>query len=78
MNVEIWTEAEQFPEKEYINGIFDAVYWEKEMVKKMEMAREMEMERGGEGDTEMYRTEEWKPRIVFWLRTVRWTNRWCA
>jgi hypothetical protein len=26
MNVEIGTEAEQFPEKEYINGIFLAVY----------------------------------------------------
>ncbi len=26
MNVEIWTEPAQFPEKEYINGIFDAVY----------------------------------------------------
>jgi hypothetical protein len=25
MNVEIGTEAEQFPEKEYINGIFLAV-----------------------------------------------------
>jgi hypothetical protein len=25
MNVEIWTEAVQFPEKEYINGIFVAV-----------------------------------------------------
>jgi hypothetical protein len=26
MNVEIGTEASQFPEKEYINGIFLAVY----------------------------------------------------
>jgi hypothetical protein len=26
MNVEIGTEATQFPEKEYINGIFLAVY----------------------------------------------------
>jgi hypothetical protein len=26
MNAEIWTEAEQFPEKEYINGIFVAVH----------------------------------------------------
>ncbi len=26
MNVEIGTEAEQFPEKGYINGIFVAVY----------------------------------------------------
>ncbi len=26
MNVEIRTEATQFPEKEYINEIFDAVY----------------------------------------------------
>jgi hypothetical protein len=26
MNVEIWTEGAQFPEKEYINGIFVAVY----------------------------------------------------
>ena len=26
MNVEIWTEVAQFPEKEYINGIFLAVY----------------------------------------------------
>jgi hypothetical protein len=26
MNVEIWTEAAQFPEKEYINGIFVAVW----------------------------------------------------
>jgi hypothetical protein len=26
MNVEIGTEAAQFPEKEYINGIFVAVY----------------------------------------------------
>jgi hypothetical protein len=26
MNVEIWTEAAQFPEKEYINVIFVAVY----------------------------------------------------
>ncbi len=26
MNVEIGTEAAQFPEKEYINGIFIAVY----------------------------------------------------
>ncbi len=26
MNVEIGTEAAQFPEKEYINGIFDAVF----------------------------------------------------
>jgi hypothetical protein len=26
MNVEIVTEAAQFPEKEYINGIFIAVY----------------------------------------------------
>jgi hypothetical protein len=26
MNVEIWTEAAQFPEKENINGIFVAVY----------------------------------------------------
>jgi hypothetical protein len=25
MNVEIWTEAAQFPEKEYINAIFVAV-----------------------------------------------------
>ncbi len=25
MNVEIWTEAAQFPEKQYINGIFLAV-----------------------------------------------------
>jgi hypothetical protein len=25
MNVEIWTEAAQFPEKEYTNGIFLAV-----------------------------------------------------
>jgi hypothetical protein len=25
MDVEIWTEAAQFPEKEYINGIFLAV-----------------------------------------------------
>ncbi len=25
MNVEIWTEASQIPEKEYINGIFVAV-----------------------------------------------------
>ncbi len=25
INVEIWTEAAQFPEKEYINGIFFAV-----------------------------------------------------
>jgi hypothetical protein len=29
MNVEIGTEATQFPEKEYINGIFLAVYTEK-------------------------------------------------
>ncbi len=27
MNVEIGTEAAQFPEKEYINGIFLAVRW---------------------------------------------------
>jgi hypothetical protein len=26
MNVEIWTEAAQFPEKEYTNGIFLAVH----------------------------------------------------
>jgi hypothetical protein len=26
MNVEVGTEAAQFPEKEYINGIFLAVY----------------------------------------------------
>ena len=26
MNLEFWTEAAQFPEKEYINGIFVAVY----------------------------------------------------
>ncbi len=26
MIVEIWTEAEKFPEKEYINGIFLAVH----------------------------------------------------
>jgi hypothetical protein len=26
MNVEIWTEAAQFPEKEYIDGIFAAVW----------------------------------------------------
>jgi hypothetical protein len=26
MNVEIGTEAAQFPEKEYLNGIFVAVY----------------------------------------------------
>jgi hypothetical protein len=26
MNVEIWAEAAQFPEKEYINGIAVAVY----------------------------------------------------
>ncbi len=26
MNVETGTEAVQFPEKEYLNGIFDAVY----------------------------------------------------
>jgi hypothetical protein len=26
MNVEIWMEAAQFPEKEYINGIYVAVY----------------------------------------------------
>jgi hypothetical protein len=26
MNVESWTEAAQFPEKEYINGIFVAVH----------------------------------------------------
>ncbi len=26
MNVEIWAEAEQFPENEYINGIAVAVY----------------------------------------------------
>ncbi len=29
MNVEIGTEAAQFPQKEYINGIFFAVYSEK-------------------------------------------------
>jgi hypothetical protein len=29
MNVEIGTEAAQFPEKEYINGIFLAVYTDK-------------------------------------------------
>jgi hypothetical protein len=27
MNVEIGTEAAQFPEKEYINGIIVAMYW---------------------------------------------------
>jgi hypothetical protein len=27
MNVEIGTEAAQFPEKEYITGIFVAVWW---------------------------------------------------
>jgi hypothetical protein len=27
MNVEIGTEAAQFPEREYINGSFDAVYY---------------------------------------------------
>jgi hypothetical protein len=27
MNVEIEAEAALFPEKEYINGIFVAVYW---------------------------------------------------
>ncbi len=27
MNVEIETQAAQFPEKEYINGIFHAVYF---------------------------------------------------
>jgi hypothetical protein len=27
MNVEIGTEAAQFPEKKYTNGIFDAVYF---------------------------------------------------
>jgi hypothetical protein len=26
MNVEIWTKASKFPEKEYINGIFVAVW----------------------------------------------------
>ncbi len=30
MNVEIGTEVAQFPEKEYINGIFLAVYYEVE------------------------------------------------
>jgi hypothetical protein len=30
MNVEIATEAPQFPEKEYINGIFLAVYGNRE------------------------------------------------
>ncbi len=29
MNVEIMTEAALFPEKEYINGIFAAVYYRK-------------------------------------------------
>ncbi len=29
MNVEIWIEAAQFPEKEYINGIFVAVHFAK-------------------------------------------------
>jgi hypothetical protein len=29
MNVEIGTEAAQFPEKEYISGIFLAVQWSK-------------------------------------------------
>jgi hypothetical protein len=28
MNVEIWNEAAQFPEKEYINGIFVAEWYE--------------------------------------------------
>jgi hypothetical protein len=28
MNVEIGTETAQIPEKEYINGIFVAVYWQ--------------------------------------------------
>ncbi len=27
MNLEIGTEAAQFPEKEYVNGIAFAVYW---------------------------------------------------
>ncbi len=32
MNVEIGTDAEQFPEKEYINGIFVAVHWHFPMI----------------------------------------------
>ena len=32
MNVEIWTEAAQFLGKEYINGIFVAVYKSKWLV----------------------------------------------
>ncbi len=37
MNVEIGAEATQFPEKEYINGIADAVWWGniQNMVKKL-------------------------------------------
>jgi hypothetical protein len=34
MNAEIGTEAAQFPEKEYINGVFLAVWvWEREQSK---------------------------------------------
>jgi hypothetical protein len=39
MNMEIGTEAAQFPEKEYINGIFAAVWirlFQVMMVKKLE------------------------------------------
>jgi hypothetical protein len=35
MNVEIGTEAAQFPEKEYINGIFVAVYHSLNIFKKI-------------------------------------------
>ncbi len=34
MNVEIGTEAAQFPEKEYINGIFLAVRWKPKLLAK--------------------------------------------
>jgi hypothetical protein len=37
MNVEIGTEAAQFPEKEYINGIFIAVHMLLRLIRNMRM-----------------------------------------
>jgi hypothetical protein len=41
MSVEIGTEAAQFPEKEYINGIFVAVYTVKRPILKSSLMRQI-------------------------------------